>query len=462
MKIVVIGGNAAGMSVALKAKRECQTAEVIVITKEDQISFAPGALSFYLKGAIEDEALYARTPDSVRAAGIKLYLQSPVIEVDTVLKSVTFLPHNQAEKGEKKTLTYDRLMIATGARPQDHPLKLKHYHNVYTFKSFLEVDRLKKARAEYKTMAVIGGSIVAVEVAQTLSSMGIKPYLIHRGAYPLDRYFGASEKERILESLDAQGIKCVMGAMIEAHQSGQSGQSGQSNPSTLRSLLIHQEQDTRWIDIDGAVLALGVAPNSELFGSPDGDGLKKSASGAIAIDPYGETSLQDHYAAGDVATIPHFLLGSHYLPVAASANKMGRIIGQNIVSNRSDRVSYLGSLGSAMVRLGEWELGATGLTEREARLADIPYQMATITAPSAAEFIEHQHPITITLLYHAKTRVLLGGTIIAKGNASLRLTALTALIYGKQTVDAIGFMDFAYEPSLSAMWDPLNIAGNRA
>ena len=141
---------------------------------------------------------------------------------------------------------------------------------------------------------------------------------------------------------------------------------------------------------------------------------------------------------------------------------MGRIIGQNIVSNRSDRVPYLGSLGSAMIRLGEWELGATGLTEREARLANIPYQMATITAPSAAEFIEHQHPITITLLYHAKTRVLLGGTIIAKGNASLRLTALTALIYGKQTVDAIGFMDFAYEPSLSAMWDPLNIAGNRA
>lgn len=456
MKIVVIGGNAAGMSVALKAKRECKTAEVIVITKENQISFAPGALSFYLKGAIEDEALYARTPDSVRAAGIELYLQSPVIEVDTVLKSVTFLPHNQAQKGEKKTLTYDRLMIATGARPQDHPLKLKHYHNVYTFKSFFEVDRLKKARAEYKTMAVIGGSIVAVEVAQTLSSMGIKTYLIHRGAYPLDRYFGASEKERILESLDAQGIECIMGATIEAIKAGQ------LNPSTLTSLLIHQEQDTRWIDIDGAVLALGVAPNSELFGSLDGDGLETTANGAIEIDLYGETSLQDHYAAGDVATIPHFLLGSRYLPVAASANKMGRIIGQNIVSNRSDRVPYLGSLGSAMVRLGEWELGATGITEREARLANIPYQMATITAPSAAEFIEHQHPVTITLLYHAKTRVLLGGTIIAKGNASLRLTALTALIYGKQTVDAIGFMDFAYEPSLSAMWDPLNIAGNRA
>ena len=183
-------------------------------------------------------------------------------------------------------------------------------------------------------------------------------------------------------------------------------------------------------------------------------------NGAIVIDHEGKTSIEDIYAAGDCATVPHLLMKKPaYIPLATSANKLGRIVGENLAGKNE---TFEGTLGSSCLKVLHMEAGRTGLTEAEAIKEGIDYKVAFITDKNQTDYYPGQEDISIKLIYDAKTNVLLGGQVVGKKDAVQRTNVLATAIYAKMTTKQLGMLDLCYAPPFARTWDALNIAGNVA
>ncbi|NLD08727.1 MAG: CoA-disulfide reductase [Xanthomonadaceae bacterium] len=445
MNIIIIGGIAAGMSVAAKAKREAPEATVTVIEAEDYISFGACGLPYYLAGHFDDpNTMFARTPEQMEAQGITILTRHLATGIHFDQKAVSV--RNLATEDEMM-MHYDRLMIATGATPVKPPIAGIDADNVYTLTKLNDTQKLKDSLDQYETIGVIGGGFIGIEVAEQLALMGKKVKLIQASGALINRPFDPEFSAKILTALEETGVKVALNTLIESFTLNE-----QKNVTQMvsKESVYH---------VDAVVVAIGFRPNTAFITDPR---LKKLDNGAIVINAYGETSIPDVFSAGDCATIPHKFHGNVYLPLATGANKMGRVIGTNIVSENKHREQYVGSLGSSAIKVGHYEAGSTGLTERDAKALNIPYKTTTITTQSHTAYYPGATPIDIKLVYNAESKILLGAQLFGKKDAVLRMTGLSTAIYANLKTDEIGLLDYAYAPPFSLTWEALNIAANTA
>lgn len=443
MEIVIIGGIAAGMSAAAKAARTNPQARVTVIERENYISFGACGLPYYLGGQFDDsKEMFARTPEQMQAKGIRLYLQHNVDQVDFKQKKVLL---TDLKTGTQAQMAYDRLMIATGAQPIIPPIDGIKADNVYTITRLKAVHKLKQQLTELQNIVIIGGGFIGLETADQLAAQGKKVQIIEAKDQVMNNSYDPDFSQRLQGAITAKGVSVQLEEqvtrLVQSHD-------------RVTAVITNKDE----YPADAVIVAVGFKPQTSFLG-PE---LERQANGAIMIDNYGRTSQPDVFAAGDCVAVPHRLLGHAYLPLATTANKVGRIVGQNIVLNQSQWQKYVGALGSSSIKVGDYEAASTGLTSAQAQQMELPYKTTCIQTVNHSNYYPHQEKITIKLVYDAQSFVLYGAQLFGKNETVLRSLALTTAIEAKMTTKELGFTDYAYAPPFASTWEALNVAANTA
>lgn len=439
MKVLVIGGIAAGASIAAKAKRTNPNAEITIIEMENYLSFGSCGLPYYIGNQFENsERMFARSVEKTKSQGINVLTRHQALDIDFDKKIVNV---KNLDNNEVFNLDYDKLAIATGAKPIIFG-EGSDSENVFTITRLNEVDNMKEQLKLAEKVVVVGTGFIGLEIADQLVNLGKKVQVIQRSENVMDRAFDVEFSELITKALEEIGVEFIVGETYKQFEV--------KNNKAYKVVT-----DKSSYECDLAVLALGFKPNTQFIKD---ERLEKLENGAIKIDEFGHTSIEDVYACGDCATVYSPLQKDLYLALATYANKMGRIIGENIVS--IEEKPYIGSLMSSSLKVGEYGVGTTGLTEKLAKKQNLKISTSFIKTKNQTSYYPGQEDLYIKLIYDKNTKVLYGGQVFGKNGAVERLTAITVAVYSKLTVSELGFMDFAYSPPYSPTWDGLNVAGN--
>ena len=441
MKVIIIGGVAAGMSAAAKFKRLSPNDDVIVYEKGDIVSFGACGLPYYVGGFFEDsQEMIARTPEQFRESGVEIHTKHEVIDVDFSNKKVKVKNLITDEILEEN---YDKLMIASGARAIIPPIKNIDLENVVTLKSMDDGDKLRElmAKDEYKKVAIIGAGFIGLEAVEAAKHRGKEVTVIQLQDRVLQEVFDKDITDLLEEELRDKGINLLLSETVVELI-------GEGKVSKVKT-------DKREIDADIVILATGVKPNTDFLKS---DEIKMLRNGAIVVDSYGRTSVEDVYSAGDCATINNLITGKEsYVPLATGANKLGRIVGENLAGQNN---SFQGSMSSSCIKVMDMEAARTGLSEKEVLNLGFNYKTKFITDMNQTSYYPGRERIYVKLIYDAHTRVILGGQVAGYKDAVQRCNVLAACIYAKMTTEQLGMLDLCYSPPFSRTWDVLNVAGN--
>jgi len=444
-KYVIIGGDAAGMSAASKIRRLQPDAEMIVFEKGEYISFAACGIPYWISGVIDDGSkLQVLTPQIARdKRGIDVRIHHEVTRINPVANQVSVLNH---ETGEIFQESYDSLLIATGARAVLPPIPGVENKGVFTLRSLADGHLINNylSENEIRHTTIIGAGYIGLEMAEAFRYRGIATTIVEM----LDQMAPTFDKdilEEVTEHVVSQGVELQFGVRVEGIE------------KDGEQLLV--KSSTAEIRTDMVIVSTGVRPNSELAREA---GIDLGKSGAISIDQHMRTSIRNIFAAGDCAEHRHLVLNRDvWIPLAPSANKGGRVAGENMAGHQT---RFPGILGTAVVKVFDYTISQTGLTEQQARqdskLGEIDTVM--IKAGSKAHYYPGSQAVTVKLVVQRSSKRLLGAQMIGKSDIAKRLDVLATAITAKMTVEDIAMLDLTYAPPVSPVYDPIHIAANVA
>ncbi|MDU0458636.1 MAG: FAD-dependent oxidoreductase [Geobacteraceae bacterium] len=440
MKTVIIGGIAGGLSAASQIKREDHGAQVIVLEKSGDVSYAACGMPynlFYKDKPVED--LYALSLEAIRNdRGIDYRQHHEVVAIDPALKEVTVIDRELSREYREK---YDYLVYATGNQPNRLNLPGFGDADVFYFKT-LDDTRLVKNIIYEKSPAnaiLVGSGYTNLELVDVLYNMKITPIILEKAATILPS-FAEEIRSKVLEKLEEKGILLHTNVDII-----------EKNGTVVRTA-------TGDFEAGMVVVSIGVRPNTALFSAAGGE---LGVGGAVKVDRFLRTNLPDVFAAGDCAE--HYVrqLGRNgYMPLGPAANKQGRLVGSNIVHNNAMKEFY-GIDQTAVFKFFDLTVATTGLNERQLRESGANYLKIHVDTPTRGAF-PGGGTMRIVLLFEKGTGLLLGGQMIGQDVVAKRLDVLATAIYKQMTVFEIAELDLSYSPLYAPVWDPLLIAANKA
>ncbi|UEL46267.1 CoA-disulfide reductase [Terrisporobacter hibernicus] len=440
MKVIIIGAVAAGMSAAAKLKRIKPDYEVIVYEKTDIVSFGACGLPYYVGGFFQDSnMMIAREKSKFIESGIDLRTLKEVIDVNADSKTLTI---KDSLTEEIFTDKYDKLMIATGAS-SIMPSLDKSYENLTTLKDMNDGLKLRELmnKEENNNIVILGAGFIGIETIEAAKKLNKNIHLVGRSNRVLNKVFDKEITDLLEEELKKNNIYLHLGETVKEYV---------GNNKITKVITNNSE-----IDTDLVVIAIGVKPNTSFLKNTNIDMLP---NGAIIVDEGGKTSIKDVYSAGDCATIKNLVTNEDmYVPLATGANKLGRIVGENLGGMNS---SFPGSLASSCIKVLDMEAAVTGLTEGKAKSLNIDYKTKCITNYNQTHYYPGREKLLVKLVYHAKTKVILGGQIAGYKDAVQRANVIATAITAGMTTDQLGMLDLCYAPPFATTWDVLNVAGN--
>lgn len=440
MKIVIIGGIAGGLSAASQIKREDHSAQVIVLEKSGDVSYAACGMPynlFYKDKPVED--LYALGLDTIQnERGIDYRLHHEVVTIDPARKEVTVADHEYSREYRE---SYDFLVYAAGNKSSRLSLPGFDDDDVFYFKTLTDT-RLVKNIIYGKSPAnalLVGSGYTNLELVDVLYNMKITPIILEKSATILPS-FAEEIRAKVLEKLEEKGIRLYTNVDII-----------EKKGSVVRTM-------TGDFDAGMVVVSIGVKPNTALFSAAGG---KLGVNGAVKVDRFLRTNLPDIFAAGDCAE--HYVrqLGRNgYMPLGPVANKQGRLAGSNIVNNNAMKMFY-GIDQTAVFKFFDLTVATTGLNERQLQEGGAHYVKTYVDTPTRGAF-PGGGTMRVLLLCEKETGLLLGGQMIGQDVVAKRLDVLATAIYKQMTVFELAELDLSYAPLYSPVWDPLLIAANKA
>ncbi|MGL4737508.1 MAG: CoA-disulfide reductase [Cellulosilyticaceae bacterium] len=443
MRILIIGGTAAGMSAAAKLRRVDKDAEIIVYEKRSYVSFGACGLPYYVGNFFDDtNQMIARTKEKTIESGINVYTKCEVKAVDFEAKTVTVM---NLESGVETQDHYDRLMIATGASPIMPPIQNLKLKNVFTLHSMEDGIALKEAmkKPEIKKVAIIGAGFIGLEVVEAALQYGKEVAVFQREERILNNPFDKEMTDLLEDEIRQHGVSLYLNTTVTALQGTEQVEAVVAGETLYEADLV--------------VVAVGVKPNTNFL---EESTIAMLPNGALQVDEHGLTSIRDVYAAGDCVAAPHMIKGKGaYIPLATSANKLGRIVGENL--GGMDTV-YQPTLGSSCIKVLDMEAGTTGITEGDAKRMGIAYGVSFVTDMNQTGYYPGQTKIYVKLIYDQETKVLLGGQVVGKKDAVQRVNVIATAVYARLTTMQLGMLDLCYAPPFARTWDVLNISGNVA
>lgn len=441
MRIVVIGGVAAGMSAASKARRIRKDIRVEVYTEEEYISYAGCGLPYYAQGLIPaEDRLIARTPEQFARQDIHVFRGQRVVAIKPLEKEITV----RANDGETKRVEYDKLIIATGARPIIPGFYRKDLRNVFTVKSIPSIVALRNLlqKGEAKRAVIVGGGYIGLEMAEALLEWGVDLTVVQLPEQLL-RSVDPDMSLLIEKHLIAKGVKVRTGEEVTALE----------GRDRVERVITNKGE----IPADLVIVAVGIVPNSELA---EEAGIELGVKKAIKVNRYMETNLPDIYAAGDCATAYHLVLKKDaYIPLGTTANKQGRIAGENAVGGKA---VFQGIVGTAIIKVLDLEVGRTGLNKEEAEREGFKVRETKVEDYTKAHYYPGGGKITIKLLTNEVDNTLLGAQLVGGAGAGKRIDVLAAAVQLGLTPVQLSELDLSYAPPFSPVWDPVLVAANAA
>ena len=441
MRVIIIGGIAAGTSAAAKFRRMHKDAEIVIYEKNNIVSFGACGLPYFVGDFFEDSNnMIARTPEAFINSGVDVKTLHEVKRVDFENKKVIVKDLKGNEEFEDY---YDKLMIATGASSIIPPIKNLDIENVHTLKSMEDGIRLKELFRDEnnKNIAIIGAGFIGLEAVEAAKKYGKKVSVFQLGDRILQDVFDKEITDLLEEELRNHNVDLYL-------QESVTEIIGDKKVKRVKT-------PNREVEADVVIIATGVRPNTEFLKSSN---LEMLPNGAIIVDNYGKTSIEDVYSAGDCATITQIITGEKaYVPLATGANKLGRIVGENLAG--AD-IEFQGSLSSSCIKVMNMEAGRTGITESKAKALNLNYKTVFINDMNATNYYPGQSKIYIKLIYDSESKVILGGQVAGYKDAVQRVNVIAACIYGKLTTKELGMLDLCYAPPFARTWDALNVAGN--
>ena len=440
MKVIIIGAVAAGMSAAAKLKRIKPDYDIVVYEKTDIVSFGACGLPYFVGGFFDDSnMMIARSKDKFIESGIDLKTNHEVLSVNTNNKTIKI---NNLENNNIFEDSYDKLMIATGAR-SIMPNINKSYSNLTTLKDMNDGLKLKELinKDENKNIVIVGSGFIGIETVEAAKKLNKNIHLIGRSNRILSKVFDKEITDLLEDELRKHNIHLHLEESITEY----------IGENRIEKIITNKGE----IYTDLVVMAIGVKPNTEFLKDTN---INMLPNGAIIIDEHGRTSIKDIYAAGDCATIKNLITDEDiYAPLATGANKLGRVVGENLGGINS---AFPGSLASSCIKVLDMEAAATGLTEEKAKALNINYKTTFISNFNQTHYYPGREKIYVKLIYNADTKVLLGGQIAGYKDAVQRANVLATAISAKMTTEQLGLLDLCYAPPFATTWDVLNIAGN--
>ena len=445
MKVLVLGGVAAGTKVAAKLMREDRKNEVIVLNKGENISYAGCGLPYYVGHVIEEkEQLIVNTPQKYsKLTGVTVLTETEAIKVDPKAKQVTAV--DQKTK-EEKIYDYDKLVISVGASPIKPPIEGCDLENVFFVRTPEDAIRIRDIvdAQTVKRAVVVGAGYIGLEIAENLKLQGIRPFVLDMAPHALPG-FDSEMAEYIEGKLQESGIPVVTGVTVTGIEGDKKVEKDITNKKAYKA--------------DMVILSAGIRPNTAFL---EGSGLEMF-KGTILTNEQGETNLSDIYAAGDCAMVHNAITGKPaWSPMGSTANISGRLIAQNIMGAK---LGYRGVLGTAVCKLPGMNVGRTGLTEEQAALEGFhPVSVITVV-DDKAHYFPGAGSFVIKMIADRDSLRLLGVQVIGAGAVDKVVDIAVTGIMLKGTLTDLADMDLAYAPPFSTAIHPfehtLNVLMNK-
>ena len=437
MKIVIVGGVAGGMSAATRLRRLKEDAEIVVFEKGPYVSFANCGLPYYLSGEIsERENLLVQTPESL-AARFQLDVR-PNHEVTAVYpdeKKVEVL-----SDGKKWQESYDVLLLSPGAKPVKPAISgLAEAKNVYTVRNVPDIDLVMTALEEQpKKAVVVGAGFIGLEMAENLKKRGLAVSIVELAPH-------------VLPSLDEEMAVHIQNELIKQGVHVQTKRSVTAFEHGGKQLRLDYGTT---IDSDLTILSVGVQPDSTLAKMA---GLETGLRGGIVVNEHYQTSDPSIYAVGDAIVVKQQITGADALiSLASPANRQGRQAADNIAGIvRNNR----GSLGTSIVRVFDLAAASTGLTERMAQQANLPFSVVHVSGKDHASYYPEATDILLKLIFHPKTGEIYGAQGVGAKGVDKRIDSLATAIKGQLTIFDLPELEFTYAPPFGSAKDPVNMLG---
>lgn len=441
MRVIIVGAVAAGMSAAAKLKRMKPEYDVVVYEKTDVVSFGACGLPYFVGGFFDDaNNMIARSAEKFRETGIDLNVFHEVVKVDTEAKKVTV---RNLETNVEFEDSYDKLMIATGASSIIPPIKNVKLENVSTLKTMEDGIKVKEllSKKEINKVVIIGAGFIGLEAVEAAKKLGKEVTVIQSTDRVLNQVFDKEITDVLEDEMKAHGVNLRL-EELAAEFVGK---------TKVEKVITNKGE----IEADLVIIATGVRPNTSFLKDTN---IEMLGNGAIIVDEYGRTSVEDIYSAGDCATIKNIVTNEDmYVPLATGANKLGRIVGENLAGSNN---AFQGSLGSSCIKVMNMEAAATGLTEGKAKSLGLKYKAKFISDFNQTNYYPGRDKIYVKLVYDAETKVILGGQVAGFKDSVQRANVIAAAIFSKMTTNQLGMLDLCYAPPFARTWDVLNVAGN--
>ncbi|MFF3102717.1 CoA-disulfide reductase [Viridibacillus arvi] len=441
MKYVIIGGDAAGMSAAMEIVRRDKQAEVTTLDKGHIYSYGQCGLPYVISRRIPStDNVIARSVETFRTKyGIDARTGHNVTNINSEAKIVSGVV---LETDESFHIPYDRLLIATGANPIFPDFEGYELAGIHTLKTIPDTKAiLNDLNDSVKQVTIIGGGYIGLEMAESLVELGKKVRIIQRGNQ-LANIFDRDMAELIHEEARQNGIELIFNEEVK-------GFKGKDHVQTVVT-------DKGEYETDFVLAAIGVKPNTNFL---DGTGMHMTSKGAILVNPYMETSLENVYAAGDCASHFHRIKQKDdYIPLGTTANKQGRIAGMNMAG---DANTFKGIVGTSVVKFFHITLGRTGLSEKEAVELGFDYEVHKQKAKDIAGYYPGNQEMQLKLIYEKKTQKLFGAQIIGGNGVDKRIDVFATALYHEMTLNDLLDLDLAYAPPFNGVWDPIQQIAKR-
>ncbi len=440
MKIVVVGGVAAGASTAARARRLDESAEIVVLEKGHHVSFANCGLPYHIGGAIKErESLLLQTPQSLKASlNLDVRVGHEVKGIDRASRRVHV---RESESGREYDEGYDALVLCPGATPIRPNLPGIDHPRVFALRNVEDMDRIKSVvDAGARKAIVIGGGYIGVEMAESLKERGLEVDLVElvdQVMPPLDR-----EMARDLEvHLRTHGVALHLGAAAAAFR---------DEAGRVRVELT----DNTTLTADLAILSVGVRPDTALAKQ---SGLELGPRGGIRVDAHMRTSDPSVYAAGDAVEVLDTVTGEPMLiPLAGPANRQGRIAAESICGRDS---AYASTQGTAIVKVFDMTGGGTGASEKTLKKLGRPYRKIYLHPSGHAGYYPGSAPMHIKVLFTPDTGKLLGAQVVGYDGVDKRVDVFATAIRAGLTIHDLQHLELAYAPPYGSAKDPVNMAG---
>jgi CoA-dependent NAD(P)H sulfur oxidoreductase len=446
-RIVIVGGNAAGMSAAARAKRVNRDLDITVVESGAHVAYSICGAPFLISGELrEASGLVHFTPEEFQSQrGSRVLAETEAVHLQPGLKRLEVLCRRS---GRRDVLAYDRLLLATGYKPRrpriqglDHPL-------VFTLARLPDALAIRDLvdAGQVRDVLLVGGGYIGLELCEALRRRGCRVLLVEESESVLGT-LDRDMSEIVARELRLNGIELALGSTVgELRKTQDAGR--------IAALLQPAES---WSTVNLVLIDIGVEPNVELA---ERAGIRLGRSGAIEVTERLETSVFGVYAAGNCAEAFNLVSGRCETSCLATvASKQGRAAGDNLAGRLA---RFGGHVGTSILRVFGLEVGSTGLNTSQALSCGFRADAVKISAPVAAAYLPESTQVTLKVVFDRSNGRLLGAQAIGPRGVAARINVLAACLHQRQTVEEAAQLDLAYAPSFSQAWDPVHVAMHAA